>query len=58
VFWAIGQGFAAAGEEKRARAATERARSELQRFCDRIEDDTMRAAFLALPVNRRIAESA
>jgi DNA-binding SARP family transcriptional activator len=56
IWWAIGQGLAAGGEHERAREATERAGTELERFARGIRDDVTRAAFLSVPVNLRIAE--
>ncbi len=57
VCWAMAQGFAAGGEAERAREASERARSALRSFAGQIEDERIRAGFLALPVNLQIAAS-
>ncbi|HTA38485.1 MAG TPA: hypothetical protein VK760_05395, partial [Candidatus Acidoferrales bacterium] len=54
-WWAIGQGFAAAGEHERARAAVARAREELDGFARVIRDDRTCETFLSVPVNARIA---
>jgi tetratricopeptide (TPR) repeat protein len=55
VWWAIAQGRDAGGDRTGAAAAVDRAKSELARFAGRIRDATARDAFLAIPVNVRIA---
>jgi tetratricopeptide (TPR) repeat protein len=57
-WWAISLGFAASGAADRAEEAATRAASELRTFADLIEDETTRAAFLAVPVNARIGAEA
>ncbi len=57
IWWAIAQGLDAAGAADDASYAAQRARSELQRFADAIEDGAGRAELLSLPINRRIAQS-
>lgn len=57
-WWAAAQGFRVAGVARDADAAAARARSSLTSFAARIEDESMRAAFLDLPVNRTIAGDA
>jgi hypothetical protein len=47
--------YEAAGAANDARAATATAKSELERFARKIEDDRIRETFLALAINRRIA---
>ena len=58
VRWATAQGLDAGGAHERAREAAAQARAELQAFAGRIEDDRTRAAFLAVPINARIAAEA
>jgi DNA-binding SARP family transcriptional activator len=55
IWWAIGQGLAAGEEHERAREATARARTELERFAVGIRDDLTRAAFLSVPISLRVA---
>ncbi len=55
VWWAVANGLAAGGETQRSQRAFARAREELERFAERIDDLRVREAFAALPINRRIA---
>jgi DNA-binding SARP family transcriptional activator len=55
VWWAVASGLAAGGESQRAQRAFARAREELERFAESIDDGRVRAAFRDLRVNRRIA---
>ncbi len=57
-WWAAAQAFRVAGVAREADAAVARARSTLSSFAARIEDESARAAFLDLPVNRTIAGNA
>jgi len=54
-WWATAQAFRIAGAGPDADAAAARARSSLGSFAARIEDESLRAAFLDLLVNRTIA---
>jgi tetratricopeptide (TPR) repeat protein len=54
-WWAAAAGLRAGGEVRAADIAAARARSTLTNFAARIEDEPVRLAFLALPVNRTIA---
>jgi tetratricopeptide (TPR) repeat protein len=56
-WWAAAQGLTAGGDTAAAGVAAARARSELARFADRIDDARARAAFSRIPVNVRIAET-
>ncbi|MGD0476139.1 MAG: AAA family ATPase [Candidatus Velthaea sp.] len=58
IYWAMGAGFRAGDEREQARRAVARARVELFRFAGHIDDERARAAFLAVPVNARIAAEA
>ena len=55
IWWAIGQGLAAGGEDEQAGKAVAQAREELQRFAHGIADERTREAFLSVPINARIA---
>ncbi|MGA8574095.1 MAG: AAA family ATPase [Candidatus Cybelea sp.] len=55
-WWAVAQGLAAGGSESEAQEALAAARSSLEEFAQRIGDEPTRAAFLRVPINRRIAE--
>ena len=55
VWWAVANGLAAGGEAERSQRAFARAKEELERFAERIDDRRVRGAFDALPINRRIA---
>jgi tetratricopeptide (TPR) repeat protein len=55
VWWAVASGLAAGGETQRSQRAFARAREELERFGERIDDRRVREAFRDLPINRRIA---
>jgi DNA-binding SARP family transcriptional activator/predicted ATPase len=55
-WWAAAHGLAAGGAEREAREASARARAELKAFAERIADERMRAAFLLVPINARIAQ--
>jgi DNA-binding SARP family transcriptional activator len=57
-WWAAAQGFRVAGAARDADAASARARSSLTSFAARIEDESLRTAFLELPANRAIADDA
>jgi tetratricopeptide (TPR) repeat protein len=57
-WWAIAQGFAAAGKSLEAERAANRGREELERFAARIDDDPTRRSFLSLPVNQGILSAA
>jgi tetratricopeptide (TPR) repeat protein len=54
-WWAVAAGLAAGGENESASEAAARARVALREFAAKIEDAATRAAFLDLPVNRKIA---
>jgi len=54
-WWAAAAGLAAGGEDDAAREAAARARAALRSFAAKIEDAATRAAFLDLPINRKIA---
>jgi tetratricopeptide (TPR) repeat protein len=58
VWWAISEGLRAGGAEAEAGASATRARAELQQFAARIEDTRARAAFLRVPLAKRIAGDA
>ncbi len=55
VWWAIGQGFAAAGAREDAAAAASEARDRLQDFANAIVDVETRRVLLSVGVNARIA---
>ena len=57
-WWAMAQGYAAAGKSQEARQAAQRGREELERFAASIEDDDRRRSFLLLSMNRAVAEAA
>ncbi|HEY1654485.1 MAG TPA: AAA family ATPase [Candidatus Tumulicola sp.] len=57
VLFAIAQGFRAGGDEAKAAAFDERARTELARFAATIHDPVKRAAFLAARPNAAIAST-
>ena len=57
-WWAAAQGLAAGGAELEAAEARARARRELQAFAGRIDDEQTRAAFLQVPINATILETA
>lgn len=57
-WWAAAHGLAAGGGVDEARDARAKARSELAAFAERIADEKIRSAFLQIPVNRAIAQSA
>jgi hypothetical protein len=52
---AIAQGLAAGGAAPQAAAAAARARLELKRFAEGIDDARAREAFLRIPINLVIA---
>jgi DNA-binding SARP family transcriptional activator len=54
-WWAVAAGLAAGGDNEAAREAAARARAALREFSAKIDDPATRAAFLELPVNRKIA---
>lgn len=55
--WAMAKASAAAGEAADARETAERARHELDRFGERIDDEETRRNFLSLPLNQAISRS-
>ncbi len=56
-WWAMAQGYAAAGKSHEAQLAAQRGREELERFAASIDDDDRRRSFLSLSVNRAVAEA-
>lgn len=57
VWWAAAQGLKAGAAHEPAREAAERARAELSRFAERINDARTRETFLSIPINQRIASA-
>ncbi|MBC5799576.1 MAG: AAA family ATPase [Candidatus Eremiobacteraeota bacterium] len=57
VLYAAARGFAAGGDEPRARVFGQRARTELNRFANLIHDVSTRSGFLALRMSVTIASS-
>jgi predicted ATPase/DNA-binding SARP family transcriptional activator len=57
IWWAIAHGLQSEGAEDEARDAKRRARAQLARFADRIDDPSTRAIFEAIPVNLSIARA-
>jgi DNA-binding SARP family transcriptional activator/tetratricopeptide (TPR) repeat protein len=55
--YALAEGFRRGGALERARESADRARAELAAFAEGISDDRARAAFLAVPINARIASA-
>jgi tetratricopeptide (TPR) repeat protein len=55
-WWATAAGLAAGGETGAAGEAEARSRAALRSFAAKIEDAATRAAFLDLPVNRKITD--
>lgn len=55
IWWAAAHGLSDEGDAGERRRCADRARSELNRFAETIDDSAARAALMSLPISQRIA---